>query len=405
MFRILVLGAASLALPAAARAQEPPQPVRIVITKVDCSRLIRHVPAPDVAYQPGVDVRGREVASADLPGTGADALPNLLPDVLEFPLTINPVSYGARNQAQREKAAANKAVTDSYNDRTAAQAQVATLTTQKAGLTTQAATLATEKTALETQLSDLNTSIAQMKTEIAAGTRNPSDREYQLAKLSVPDLEKKVADKKAAITANTNSLSTTEAALSAASARQAAAEGSPAKLDAQAQVAALTAQKTTLTNKGATLAAEKLALDNTLSDLNRDLTTMKGEIAAGTRTPSDREYTLARLSLSDVERKVAAKQAAIDANNTSLAATNAAITAQQTRADNSPDRATANAAAVAAADAKLAALSSKGLDSTTMQVGTVRYDMAKGIFTFNGEPIGGAEQQELAQACRKQGVR
>lgn len=36
------------------------------IAERDCRRLERHVPAPDVAYRPGVDVRGRPVAPADL---------------------------------------------------------------------------------------------------------------------------------------------------------------------------------------------------------------------------------------------------------------------------------------------------------------------------------------------------
>ena len=36
------------------------------IAERDCRRLERHVPAPDVAYRPGADVRGRAVAPADL---------------------------------------------------------------------------------------------------------------------------------------------------------------------------------------------------------------------------------------------------------------------------------------------------------------------------------------------------
>ena len=93
MSRLLIFVAA-LALcggPALAQQDAAGQPVRIVITKTDCSRLIRHVPAPDVAYQPGVDAKGRAVAPADMPGSGADAIPGLLPDVLEIPLTIKPM--------------------------------------------------------------------------------------------------------------------------------------------------------------------------------------------------------------------------------------------------------------------------------------------------------------------------
>jgi len=93
MPRLLIVVAALVVCggPALAQQDAASQPVRIVITKTDCSRLIRHVPAPDVAYQPGVDAKGRAVAPADMPGSGADAIPGLLPDVLEIPLTIKPM--------------------------------------------------------------------------------------------------------------------------------------------------------------------------------------------------------------------------------------------------------------------------------------------------------------------------
>lgn len=106
MFRALAVGVSLglVALPALAQ-QEDGQPLRIVITKLDCSRLIRHVPDPDVAYQPGVDVNGRAVAPADVPGSGADAIPGLLPDVLEFPLTIKPMqgaTYAVRGSGDSQ---------------------------------------------------------------------------------------------------------------------------------------------------------------------------------------------------------------------------------------------------------------------------------------------------------------
>ena len=40
----------------------------LVISEQDCRFLVRHVPDPGVAYQPGVDVRGREVVPAELGG-------------------------------------------------------------------------------------------------------------------------------------------------------------------------------------------------------------------------------------------------------------------------------------------------------------------------------------------------
>jgi hypothetical protein len=38
----------------------------VTIDSADCRRLARHVPAPDVAYQPGIDARGLKVTPADL---------------------------------------------------------------------------------------------------------------------------------------------------------------------------------------------------------------------------------------------------------------------------------------------------------------------------------------------------
>lgn len=51
---------------------------RLVVSRADCERLVSHVPAPDVAYAPGVDVYGRPVAPADLPGSRRVALPETI---------------------------------------------------------------------------------------------------------------------------------------------------------------------------------------------------------------------------------------------------------------------------------------------------------------------------------------
>ncbi len=65
----------------------------IRITKSDCIRLVEHHPSVDVAYRPGVDVRGGKVVPADV-----DASPNLrniVPQVLEFSIALNPLKGGA----------------------------------------------------------------------------------------------------------------------------------------------------------------------------------------------------------------------------------------------------------------------------------------------------------------------
>ena len=71
----------------------------VAITRADCARLVAHVPGPDVAYQPGVDVYGREVAPADLGGAARIELPETILidieiDLLQrFGIPANPALY------------------------------------------------------------------------------------------------------------------------------------------------------------------------------------------------------------------------------------------------------------------------------------------------------------------------
>ena len=48
----------------------------VIISRSDCARMVAHKPAAGVAYTPGVDVQGRAVAPADLPGTPQIAMPD-----------------------------------------------------------------------------------------------------------------------------------------------------------------------------------------------------------------------------------------------------------------------------------------------------------------------------------------
>ena len=65
-----------LAVPAAAAET-------VTISTADCRRLVDHAGSAD--YRPGVDVRGRPVAPADLPGGQTIDLP----EVIEIPLTVD----------------------------------------------------------------------------------------------------------------------------------------------------------------------------------------------------------------------------------------------------------------------------------------------------------------------------
>jgi hypothetical protein len=61
-----------------------PASAEIAISRKDCQRLVNHEPAPDVTYQPGVDVHGRPVVPADL-GGGQQIQ---LPDVIYIPIEV-----------------------------------------------------------------------------------------------------------------------------------------------------------------------------------------------------------------------------------------------------------------------------------------------------------------------------
>ena len=75
---VLLLGA--VAAPASAESV----PVRV--DRDACANVVAHVPDADVAYQPGVDVNGKPVAPADLPGSVQLELPDSFVITLELNL-------------------------------------------------------------------------------------------------------------------------------------------------------------------------------------------------------------------------------------------------------------------------------------------------------------------------------
>ncbi len=65
------------------------QRVVIEITDADCRLLTRHQPDEDVAFQPGVDARGRPVAPADLNGGGQGGVSRLeTPKRIVIPIEV-----------------------------------------------------------------------------------------------------------------------------------------------------------------------------------------------------------------------------------------------------------------------------------------------------------------------------
>ena len=76
----------SVFLSSPAAAEEP----YLTISEQDCRLLTRHLPSADVAYQPGVDVRGKPVAPADLGANDPSGGNNLvLPQAVVIPIEVD----------------------------------------------------------------------------------------------------------------------------------------------------------------------------------------------------------------------------------------------------------------------------------------------------------------------------
>ena len=63
---------------------------KVTISGVDCRKLVRHQPAPDVTYKPGVDVKGRKVAPADV----NDAPQIEIPETITFDAAVDLRRFG-----------------------------------------------------------------------------------------------------------------------------------------------------------------------------------------------------------------------------------------------------------------------------------------------------------------------
>lgn len=83
----------------APRARLKPDHIRVQITKEDCRRVVAHQPSADVAYQPGVDVYGNEVAPADLEGSN-DLAKKLLDKEIAFDLELNPLLFAGNTNLE-----------------------------------------------------------------------------------------------------------------------------------------------------------------------------------------------------------------------------------------------------------------------------------------------------------------
>ncbi|MEX0694654.1 MAG: hypothetical protein WD075_09440 [Rhodospirillales bacterium] len=249
------------------------EPLMVRISKPDCQRVVRHQASADVAYKPGVDVRGNAVAPAE--ASGGFTIP--LPDVFEFNITRDLAAY-------------------------------------------------------------------------------------------LGGAEDKLAADKAAAIAGERSVSATDAALASAETSLAGAETAY-----DAAVAAATAAP-----NDAALAAAAASAETNL---------------AATQTAYDATQTAA--SADDVSSALTQSQAALAAaKQTGYIPDAAATTESETASQAAADAEAADKAALQAAETV-----AKSSDMT-LNIGTVRYDIRSGAMTFNGQPLTGQSEADLAAQCR-----
>lgn len=98
--RLALAVAAAFILPVTAAGGEE----LVRIGREDCLRLQRHVPDANVAYKPGMDVRGKPVAPADLGGGAQLNLPAEIAVIIEvdlaerYGLPVRPGLYDGKAQ-------------------------------------------------------------------------------------------------------------------------------------------------------------------------------------------------------------------------------------------------------------------------------------------------------------------
>ena len=165
MVRILSLSLLALALLAPEVAAQ-----EITVTREDCAGLVNHVPDADVAYQPGVDANGNQVASADLGGGFIYEAPT----DFSFNVTINPIDYQRTRALQ-----ANRAALAAQQSTAAATAE--TLETAAATLQDTKESLATTEASLEAEDAAVLVTFEAASETIVSNTGGESPTAAQLA--------------------------------------------------------------------------------------------------------------------------------------------------------------------------------------------------------------------------------
>jgi hypothetical protein len=233
---------------------------KVTITKKDCRRLVRHSASADVAYKPGVDVRGRKVTPADAGGRR----PLKLPDVFEFNVDVDIRKYLG---GPEDDAAAASAAVIAGDKATAAASSAETAATAAEAAATAAATIST------TAAADAATAATTATTaRAAADTRSAADS-ADAATLAADKAT--FAETAATAASSTASLASTAAGSDAAKAALATAATSADT----AATSATTSASASKTSNTALIAANRKA--QKLTGLNMNVGKVRYNIKTG----------------------------------------------------------------------------------------------------------------------------
>lgn len=268
VFASPVMGQTSSNEPAKAEQTESDTTPKARITKRDCKRVIRHQARADVAYKPGVDVRGNPVAPAD--ASGGFTIP--LPDVFEFNITKDLTTYLGSDE---EKLAADKA---------------AAIAAEKTVAATNAAVTSAELSLAGAQTISDNATAAATAAQAAADAA-PNDvalaTAATTAQATADTATASLATTQAAYDATTTASTSNDVtlALSSANATKAAAENMGYVADATATSAASSAQTTASDAVAAdTAAAEAAKVVSSSEGMTLNVGTVRFNIKTGGMT-------------------------------------------------------------------------------------------------------------------------
>ena len=358
----------------APRAPDKPEILRVQVSKRTCRRLAIETQSGTVDYQPGVDVRGKVVKSADL-NTGFQYT---LPDTIEFPITINPLTF----QADRRETAAQQELAD----------RLAENPEELEALEEQAFNQEFED--LETELAAVDAEIAVLQADFdareaaiiaATGGDNPSNPELVQRQQALALLEEDVfgSDTFQSLSAQQSSL-TAEIAQQTIGLQQTQA-------DLATEQAVVTAARDVFVNDFETQEAAIIAA--TGGDLQTDPTVL-----------ADRAAQIAQLEETIFgSAEFLAADAAFQANADAIALNDAALTVNAAAQQALQDEADGFDAAQTQIGADSVSGGVLASNESTITVAQVRVDILSGKVTINGEPLIDSAKTDILEQCRAAG--